>query len=1313
MRIILRLICAAFLFPAFHSSVLAQYQGIDFEDFANMKFKERRVIPPYGEAAELGKFGNVPVSLFTGSAKVSIPIHEFKGTTLQLPISLAYSYSGFRPQEQASWVGLGWTLNAGGVITRSVMGNPDADFNYYNPQQPYLPLPNVNDQYAVYDYITKIKRGEIEASPDVYYFNFPGGSGKFVIKPSGEIVKKEKSNLTILASNINNSGFFTIKDQNGWVYTFSATETATTTIDDKDGTQILSRSYSYISSWHLSEIQSPDGDEKVTFTYSITGQPHTNYYNLLDNQSVTYETNANNSGGLLLKGISAYTPPTVATYKRYLQQVTFYKKNKIMAYVMLTSETNQRQDLNHNYFPDEKRLTGFEIYSLNAQGSYNLLRKFILQHSYFTNTTYQTPEFKRLRLDAITELPADNATQVKPQWIFSYNNQNTPGYNASVDHWGFYNGELMPVTLVPSVTYGIYGPVGLGANREPDFSSAFTNALVKIQYPTGGSSEFQYEGNQARKLENGFSLIKQIGGIRIKQIVDYASNTQKASVKQYQYILENNQSSGISVYPNYLDFNTDKTYSAPAWGGSIEESVKNFITVSANSTFGLGQIQGSHIGYKRVIELQVDTTGAYPLGKTIYYYRVGSPNPETGEEIEIPVLDAQDDFIGNGDLIKQEIFNNNDELLIQKSTKYSYQLLPSSAAYIQPRPQPVQDNMIELCKIAFNGGYIYNWKLPQVSIPTCVESRLYKTKMEYGGYGFSAFRKLTNDEHEVVYNTESNAYENNKRTFYYENDMHDLPTKVVQNSNFGDSIVTIKKYPYDYNTSMVSDQASQGIALLKSRHIYVQEIEQQVFRLNPLGQKKYIAATLTTYDPVSAYPRDIYALETQVPLSIMTQSLISSGNFSFDANYKKSAGLIFQQDGSLLQQGKDKDAPKSYIWGYSGLYPTAEALNANYTDIAYSSFETEGGLGNWNITGNLIFEAGGISGNTSFRLCTNYSAPQGNVSNQLLKGGLNAQRNYTISYWSKGAPVQVIANGQSINSITGESRQGWIFYRHNLPVGISSVSLSAANQVIDELRLHPADAQMSSYTYEPFKGITTAVTPNSRISYIEYDGYQRALNVFDQNRNLVKHYAYNYGSEQNNPVAPQGMFYNTPQQQSFVKQSGCPVGAEGESVLYRIPYGKHAANTLADANQKAQADIAANGQAFANRKGRCVYYNDALSQVFTKNNCGPGQGAGSNVPYFVAARTYFSYISKADANQKALADIAANGQANANAYGFCDCSGDNKRVVNGICETGVRYNIATTQLSNGQWQCAYIYLFSDGSYSQTFYQYSSSPCNVE
>ncbi len=120
----------------------------------------------------------------------------------------------------------------------------------------------------------------------------------------------------------------------------------------------------------------------------------------------------------------------------------------------------------------------------------------------------------------------------------------------------------------------------------------------------------------------------------------------------------------------------------------------------------------------------------------------------------------------------------------------------------------------------------------------------------------------------------------------------------------------------------------------------------------------------------------------------------------------------------------------------------------------------------------------------------------------------------------------------------------------------------------------------------------------------------------------------------------------------------------------------------------------------ANGVGKIVvggnrYYNTDQWADFTRNNCGPTSN-GETIRYTVFRNTYLSYISQLDADQKALDDIAANGQQYANTHGQCsgkiyhlitydNGAGQDPSVANmpnplqESVETGTSYTISLTQ----------------------------------
>ena len=76
-------------------------------------------------AASLGKYGDVPISYYTGAPNISIPLYNLNNNDIPLDISLNYNPSGVKVNDLPGWVGQNWSLNAGGVITRTVQNFPD------------------------------------------------------------------------------------------------------------------------------------------------------------------------------------------------------------------------------------------------------------------------------------------------------------------------------------------------------------------------------------------------------------------------------------------------------------------------------------------------------------------------------------------------------------------------------------------------------------------------------------------------------------------------------------------------------------------------------------------------------------------------------------------------------------------------------------------------------------------------------------------------------------------------------------------------------------------------------------------------------------------------------------------------------------------------------------------------------------------------------------------------------------------------------------------------------------------------------------
>lgn len=135
------------------------------------------------------------------------------------------------------------------------------------------------------------------------------------------------------------------------------------------------------------------------------------------------------------------------------------------------------------------------------------------------------------------------------------------------------------------------------------------------------------------------------------------------------------------------------------------------------------------------------------------------------------------------------------------------------------------------------------------------------------------------------------------------------------------------------------------------------------------------------------------------------------------------------------------------------------------------------------------------------------------------------------------------------------------------------------------------------------------------------------------------------------------LWYNVKKSKSFRKNDCDPDTEEGSLVTVTIEAGQFSSTiSQEDADRKAEAELNAKGQDYANSHGTCntiKWYNDRKSKMFQKTDCEVTE-VGSMVEYVVEAGRFSSSVSKEDANQKALEALEAEGPGYANEHGTCE-----------------------------------------------------------
>jgi YD repeat-containing protein len=461
--------------------------------------------PKSPEAAAFLKYGEYSVDLSTGLTNINIPIYTVKTGDYELPISLSYHPSGIKVGEEATWVGLGWNLNAGAQIILEVRDAPDE----YN--ESYNTIPNAND---VQTYMTNNPLGYFHSYfqnlkseswvRDVYNFSSPTANGKFIIDNSDTnqitIYPPDAFKVEIVKS-LGKDGF-KITDINGNIYTFDTTREYSQTLQQYQPPL-------YKSAWFVDKIETPNHNI-IDFIYTNGGNISQNSFTETINHTITETPNFTCIPGAKIHTESISSPittfNTLYTETKKIEQIIFNGGR------VLFNSSSGRLDYNYTSNNNDlstlangvKKLDLIEIQSKNnLLNTYTTIKDCSFNYSYFISNQLSNDIFSngyRLKLDKITfkSIAISNSEET----LFTYSTIELPTKDSkSTDFYGYFNGKSnlsrIPHQIIKYSPSGIatsYESIG-NADRQVNPLTIEAGILKEIKYPTKGITKFEYEPN--------------------------------------------------------------------------------------------------------------------------------------------------------------------------------------------------------------------------------------------------------------------------------------------------------------------------------------------------------------------------------------------------------------------------------------------------------------------------------------------------------------------------------------------------------------------------------------------------------------------------------------------------------------------------------------------------------------------------------------------------------------------------------------------------------------------------------------------------
>jgi YD repeat-containing protein len=1075
-------------------------------------------------AYSLGIFGDVPVSYFTGTPNISVPIYTLKSGNITLPISLDYHPALVKPNEHPGWVGLGWNLSCTGVITRQQNGFDDEyDGTGNTNSTPYYPATGPNGSSNGSTLINSLDTPEemkyygirewaTDLQADEFSFNFLGYSGKFMYTSNGwqcisdQNIKVENTtfinadDVPVLLNNQLYGGAGTLfppmPRQNRQFKEFVLTTEDGTKyyFGGDDAVEFISNYGEYVygfeaDAWYLKKVVDVNGNE-VNFTYHRYNPVcRLSYYWSNEYSSFSYPlTNMYHKN---MQGSYWSFHPTITTqshggfaiYPVYLSEISA-DNVKISFKTSRSNELKYERRYLERYNDDDLSYFHPQMAWYTDSLRWEQLNRIEIKDNASTikgRFTFQYGNLptERLKLSSLTEIGDANVQAYK--YTFDYNPMSDnyyhqwPGYGGDqTDAWGYFNAHSVENT--DPATIGIIkmlkSPITIVG-----FNVTSLGLLKQITYPTGGYSIFTWEPNdygnamKAGSLVSGFGFT---GGARIRKIENYTESGATPVTKEYFYTLNYNK--GGTTSSGILNGEPQFVFSVSDREGFNYEIITLNSLVSYNPAGN-----GSHIGYTEVAEK--DGRGAYSIYK---YTNYGTEDGHT-DESPLPLISgweaAEDSYypyssleIERGRLKTITAYSNNNVRV--DSTSFDYSTDASR-----------KNKFLKRFKV---NNYVTGDNNVALVFSTCLKEfqyrykPVYKTHISYDINGqnpiATTYSYLYNDRDQLTTESESTSDDQTiqKYTLY--------PSQYAAGTTFLDNLKTNFVYGVPVEEVTVKKSATATNIIKGTAYTYYTGGK-------GLVDKEYKLEMTSSGKPI---PLSQFKF-SNTTTGVLPNPLASYGAYGKDGKYKEQLAYTYDTKGNPLVITPVNNTPISCIWGYNAKNLVAKVTNATDVKIAYTGFENTTDKGNWTYSSQI---------NTTVKPRTGigcYSLSWGSITKSLAAG------TYRLQFWSKGT---VTVGGGTITNLVTSSPDvnGWTFYEKDVKLTATTTLNISGNgtSYIDELRVFPDDAQMVTYTYDLVYGLTSETDANNVTTYYEYDDFGRLRSIKDQDGNIVQNFDYHF-----------------------------------------------------------------------------------------------------------------------------------------------------------------------------------------------------------